>query len=108
MLCYYSYSAKTVASTLKPLFDRILVQRIEVPARTNSGIYIPEAIKGKHNEGIVLATGDGYRQKDGKFRPLTLKPGDRVVLSDWSANEIKLDGHEYMIMREDDILGKVE
>ena len=108
MLSFNRTFAKSTASTLKPLFDRVLLTRIEVPSKTNSGIYIPESLKGKHNEAIVLSVGQGRREKDGSFIPLTLKPGDRVVLSDWGGNEIKLDGKEYLLLREDDILGLVQ
>ena len=97
--------AKSAADMFHPLFDRILVQRLVVPKKTAGGLLIPEALTGKHNEGIVIATGDGIREKDGSFTPLSVKKGDRVVLGDWGGNEVKLDGKEYVILHEDDLLG---
>ena len=97
--------AKSMVSSLKPLWDYVLVERFTTPDRTASGLYVPEAVKGKHNEGVVVAVGPGKRDNDGNYTPLTLKKGDRVFLADWSANEVKLDGKEYMMIREEDILG---
>ena len=107
MLAVTSYRgfAKSVVENLRPLWDYVLVERFTTPEKTNSGLYIPESMKGKHNEGLVIAVGPGKRDKDGNYTPLTLKKGDRVYLADWSANEVKLDGKEYMMIREDDILG---
>ena len=100
--------SKSAVQSLQPLWDYCLVQRFVTPEKTNSGLYIPEAVKGKHNEGLVIATGPGKRDKKGNYTPLTLKPGDRVFLADWSANEVKLDGKEYLLIREEDILGKLK
>lgn len=97
--------AKTAVASLTPLWDYVLVERFTTPDKTNSGLYIPESVKGKHNEGVVIAVGPGKRDKDGNYTPLTLKKGDRVYLADWSSNEVKLDGKEYQMIREEDILG---
>ena len=105
MLSFSRNFSKSAAQMFRPLFDRILVERIVVPNKTAGGILIPDALKGKHNEGIVIATGDGHREKDGSYTPLTVKKGDRVVLGEWGGNEVKLDGKEYVIFSEDEILG---
>jgi chaperonin GroES len=97
--------AKSQVSSLRPLWDFVLIDRFTTPATTISEIYIPESVKDKHNEGVVIATGPEKRDKDGNYEPLMLKRGDRVFLPDWSANEVKLDGKEYLLLREDDILG---
>ena len=105
MLAFSRSFAKSAAQMFRPLFDRILIERIVVPNKTAGGLLIPEALTGKHNEGIVIATGDGVREKDGTYTPLSVKKGDRVVLGQWGGNEIKLDGKEYVILHEDDLLG---
>ena len=105
MLSFGKLFTKTAASMFRPLFDRILVERLVVPNKTAGGLLIPEALTGKHNEGIVVATGDGVREKDGTYTPLSVKKGDRVVLGQWGGNEVKLDGKEYIILHEDDLLG---
>jgi chaperonin GroES len=105
MLSFARAFSKSAAQMFRPLFDRILVERIVVPSKTAGGILIPEVLKGKHNEGIVIATGTGHREKDGTYTPLTIKKGDRVVLGEWGGSEVKLDGKEYVIFCEDEILG---
>ncbi|OHT10845.1 hypothetical protein TRFO_19734 [Tritrichomonas foetus] len=99
--------AKSQVGSFRPLWDYCLIERFTTPDQTNSGIFLPESIKGKHNEGRVIAVGPGRRDKHGNYTPLTLKSGDRVYLQDWSANEVKLDGKEYILLREEDILGKI-
>ena len=94
--------------TVRPLFDRVLVKRNEEPTRTKSGLFLPDAAKEKPVEGTVLATGNGKVGDDGKVTPLTVKVGDRVVYGKYSGTEIKVDGEDRLILREEDILGIVE
>ncbi len=91
-----------------PLHDRIVVSRIEAEEKTKSGIIIPDTAKEKPQEGRILAVGPGKRDKDGNLIPLEVKAGDRVLFTKWAGTEIKIDGQEHMIMKEDDILGVIE
>lgn len=91
-----------------PLHDRIVVSRIDSEAKTAGGIIIPDTAKEKPQEGKVIAVGPGKRDKDGKFIPLDVKAGDRVLFAKWAGTEFKIGGQEYMIMKEDDILGVIE
>jgi chaperonin GroES len=93
---------------VKPLFDRVLVQRIEEENKTKGGIIIPDTAKEKPVEGKVLAVGQGKAHEDGKVTPLAVKAGDRVLFGKYSGTEIKIDGEDHLILREDDILGIVE
>ncbi len=93
---------------LKPLQDRILVQRVEEETKTKGGIIIPDTAKEKPAEGKVIAVGSGKIGDDGKRIPLEVKKGDRVLFGKYSGSEVKVDGEEYLIMREDDVLGIVE
>jgi chaperonin GroES len=88
-----------------PLHDRILVRRIEESETTTGGIIIPDTAKDKPQEGEVLAVGKGKVGDDGKVRPLELKEGDRVLFGKYSGTEIKIDGEELVIMREEEVLG---
>ena len=90
---------------LRPLYDRIVVKRIDEKETTRHGIIIPDSAQEKPQEGEVLATGNGKRLEDGTIVPLDVKAGDRVLFGKYSGSEIKLDGVEFIIMREDDILG---
>lgn len=90
---------------VRPLFDRLLVKRNEEPTRTKSGLFLPEAAKEKPAEGTVLAVGNGRIADDGKVTPLTVKVGDRVVFGKYSGTEIKVEGEDRLILREDDVLG---
>src|SRR6201990_912178 len=91
---------------IRPLYDRILVKRVENEAdKTAGGLYIPDSAKEKPQEGEVVAVGKGKRLEDGKGVPLDVQPGDRILFGKYSGSEIKLDGEEYMIMREDEVLG---
>jgi chaperonin GroES len=90
---------------LKPLQDRILVQRVEEETTTKGGIIIPDTAKEKPAEGKVVAVGNGKVSDDGKRVPLELKTGDRILFGKYSGTEVKIDGEEYLIMREDDVLG---
>ena len=93
---------------VKPLQDRILIKRVEEESKTKGGIIIPDSAKEKPIEGRVLAVGNGKVLEDGTVRPLDVKAGDRILFSKYAGTEIKLDGDEHLIMREEDILGVVE
>ena len=90
---------------VKPLHDRVLVKRIEEEQKTKGGIIIPDTAKEKPQMGEVIAAGGGRKTEDGKVIPLDVKKGDKVLFSKYSGNEIKIDGEELLIMKEDDILG---
>jgi len=89
----------------RPLHDRILVRRIDAEEKSAGGIIIPDTAKEKPQEGEVVAAGPGARDETGKLNPLDVKPGDRILFGKWSGTEIKLDGKELLIMKEDDVLG---
>ena len=89
----------------RPLQDRVLVRRIEQEEKTLGGIIIPDTAKEKPMEGEVIAAGPGARGDDGKLNPLDVKVGDRVLFGKWSGTEIKIDGEEFLIMREEEVLG---
>ncbi len=93
---------------LKPLHDRILVQRVEELTTTKGGIIIPDTAKEKPAEGKVIAVGNGKIGEDGKKIPLEIKKGDRILFGKYSGTEVKIEGEEYLIMREDDVLGVIE
>ena len=97
--------AQVMKTTLHPLHDRILVQRIEEEKVRRSGIIIPDSAKEKPQEGQVLAVGKGTVNEDGKKTPLDVKAGDRVLFGKYSGSEVTLDGKEYVIMKEEDVLG---
>ena len=90
---------------LRPLHDRILVQRIEEEEQKVGGIIIPDSAKEKPQQGKVVGVGQGKADKDGKRIPLDVKEGDTILFGKYSGQEIKLDGEEYLIMREEEILG---
>ncbi len=93
-------------TTIRPLFDRVLVKRNDEPTKTASGLFIPDsASKEKPAQGTVIAVGNGRVSDDGKVTPLTVKEGDQVVFGKYAGTEIKLDGEERLILREDDLLG---
>ena len=93
---------------LRPLHDRILVQRVEEVATTKGGIIIPDTAKEKPAEGKVIAVGNGKIGEDGKRIPLDIKKGDKILFGKYSGSEVKIEGDEYLIMREDDVLGIIE
>jgi chaperonin GroES len=93
---------------LRPLHDRILVQRVEEEAKTKGGIIIPDSAKEKPAEGKVVAVGNGKLNDDGKRIPLEVKVGNKILFGKYSGSEVKIDGDEYLIMREDDVLGVIE
>ena len=93
---------------IRPLHDRIIVERIEEETMTASGIIIPDSAKEKPQEGSIVAVGKGKVTEDGKVLPLDVKVGDKVLFGKYSGTEIKIEGKEYLMMREDDVLGVVE
>ncbi|MBI5885476.1 MAG: co-chaperone GroES [Deltaproteobacteria bacterium] len=90
---------------IKPLHDRVIVKRSSEDEKTRGGLYIPESAKETPVEGKVLAVGPGRRDDNGKLQPLDVKVGDRVIVSKYGGTDVKYDGEEYVIMREEDILG---
>ena len=92
----------------RPLHDRIVVTRIDAEEKTAGGIIIPDTAKEKPSEGKVIAVGPGGRDESGKLIPIDLKKGDRVLFGKWSGTEVKIDGVEYLIMKESDIMGVLE
>jgi chaperonin GroES len=93
---------------IRPLQDRILIKRVEEEQKTAGGIIIPDSAKEKPQEGRVVAVGNGKVGDDGKVRPLDVKKGDRILFSKYAGSEVKLDGEEHMIIREEDVLGVIE
>jgi len=89
----------------RPLHDRVLVKRIESEEKTKSGIIIPDTAKEKPQEGEIMAVGSGMRKEDGSLIALDVKVGDRVLFGKWSGTEIKIDGDEFLVMKESDIMG---
>ena len=97
-----------MAMNIRPLYDRIVVKRIEESETVKGGIIIPDSAKEKPQEGEVVAVGHGKRLDDGKLVPLEVKVGDRILFGKYSGNEIKIEGEEYLIVREDEILGVLD
>jgi chaperonin GroES len=92
----------------RPLHDRVLVRRIEQSERTPGGIIIPDTAKEKPQEGEVVAVGAGTRDESGKLVALDVQAGDRILFGKWSGSEVKLEGQDYLIMKESDILGIID
>ncbi len=92
----------------RPLHDRVLVERVESEEKTAGGIILPDSAKEKPQQGKIIAVGEGKRAEDGKLIPLQLKVGDTILFGKYSGSEIKVEGVEYLIMREEDVLGIVE
>jgi chaperonin GroES len=99
--------AKATATKLRPLHDRVLVRRLDEQEAKHGSIIIPDTAKEKPQEGQVIAVGTGRVTDEGKNLPLAVKQGDRILFGKYSGSEIKLDGEEYLIMREEDVLGVV-
>jgi chaperonin GroES len=93
---------------IRPLQDRVIVKRIAEEEKTKGGIIIPDTAKEKPQEGKVIAVGKGKANDDGKIVPLDVKVGDKILFGKYSGSEIKIDGEEHLIMREEDILGVIE
>jgi chaperonin GroES len=97
--------AQPMKTTLRPLHDRVLVKRLEEQDEKHGRLIIPDTAKEKPQEGQVVAVGTGKVNDDGKNLPLAVKEGDRILFGKYSGNEVRLDGQEYLIMREEDVLG---
>jgi chaperonin GroES len=93
---------------IRPLHDRIVVKRLEQQEAMQGGLYIPDSAKEKPQEGQVFAVGNGKKTEEGKIIPLDVKAGDRILFGKYSGSDIKLDGEEYLIMREDEVLAVLE
>ena len=91
----------------RPLHDRVLIESLESEEKTAGGIIIPDTAKEKPQKGTVVAVGPGAKSEDGKTIPMDVKVGDRVLFGKWSGTEVKIDGKEYSIMKESDIMGVV-
>ena len=96
-----------MSTKIRPLHDRVIVKRIEEEEKTKGGIIIPDTAKEKPQEGRVIAVGSG-KHEDGKVIPLDVKAGDKILFGKYAGSEIKLNGEEHLILREDDILGIIE
>ncbi len=92
----------------RPLHDRVVVKRIDAEEKTKGGIIIPDTAKEKPQEGEIIAVGSGARDESGKLVPLDVKAGDRVLFGKWSGSEIKIDGADFLVMKESDIIGVLE
>lgn len=93
---------------IRPLHDRVIVKRIDEEQKTKGGIIIPDTAKEKPFEGEIIAVGNGRTLEDGTLRPLAVKKGDRVLFGKYAGTEVKIDGTEHLILREDDIVGVIE
>ena len=93
---------------IRPLQDRVIVKRLEEEEKTKGGIIIPDTAKEKPQEGKVIAVGKGKVTEEGKLIPMDVKAGDRILFGKYSGTEVKIEGEEHLIMREDDILGVIE
>ena len=91
----------------RPLHDRVVVRRLESEEKTKGGIIIPDSAKEKPQEGEIVAVGPGGRDESGKLIPIDVKAGDKVLFGKWSGTEVKLDGEEFLIMKESDIMGVI-
>ena len=96
---------QTTKTTLRPLHDRVLVKRLEEQGDKHGSLIIPDTAKEKPQEGKIIAVGTGRVTDDGKTLPLAVKQGDRILFGKYSGNEVRLDGQEYLIMKEEDVLG---
>ena len=96
------------SGSIRPLGDRVLIKRAEAESKTAGGILLPDAAKEKPKEGVVVAVGDGKLLEDGKRAPFGVAVGNRVIFSSYAGNEVKIDGEDYLILREEDILAILE
>ncbi|MDP1725069.1 MAG: co-chaperone GroES [Alphaproteobacteria bacterium] len=94
--------------SIRPLHDRVLIKVLEAEQKSKGGIIIPDTAKEKPMEGEVIAVGTGLRNDDGKIIPLDVKAGDRILFGKWAGTEVKIDGNEFLIMKESDIMGVIE
>jgi chaperonin GroES len=93
---------------IRPLHDRVIIKRLDEETKTSGGLYIPDSAKEKPIQGKVIAVGSGKRDKDGKLVALDVKAGDKVLFSKYSGTEVKIDGDEHLIMREEDLLAVLD
>ncbi len=93
---------------IRPLHDRVLVEPLDAEEKTAGGIIIPDTAKEKPMEGKIVAVGKGSRNDEGKVAPLDVKKGDRILYGKWSGTEVKVDGDDYLIMKESDVMGVIE
>jgi chaperonin GroES len=93
---------------VRPIYDRILVKRVDEEEKTAGGLFIPDSAKEKPQQGLVVAVGNGHIQEDGSLRKLDLKAGDKILFSKYAGSDIKIDGVEHLIMKEEDVLGVLE
>jgi chaperonin GroES len=93
---------------VRPLYDRILIKRVDEESKTAGGLFIPDTAKEKPQQGLVVAVGNGKVQEDGSLRKLEVKAGDKILFSKYSGNDIKIEGTEHLILREDDVLAVLE
>ncbi|KAJ3049943.1 10 kDa chaperonin [Rhizophlyctis rosea] len=98
--------SSSVSKRIIPLLDRVLVQRVKAAERTKSGLFIPEKAQENQNEGIVVAVGPGARGKDGQVQPVSVKEGERVLLPQYGGSTVKLDGNEYLLLKDEELLAK--
>jgi chaperonin GroES len=98
----------SISMKFRPLHDRVVVERIEPEAKSAGGIIIPDTAQEKPSQGEIIAVGPGGRDESGKLIPVDLKVGDRILFGKWSGTEVKLDGVDYLIMKESDIMGVIE
>ena len=94
--------------TFRPLHDRVLVRRVDEDTKTAGGIIIPDSAQEKPSQGVVVAVGTGVRKDDGSVVPLDVKAKDKILFGKWSGTEVKIDGEDYLIMKESDIMGIIE
>ena len=92
----------------RPLHDRVVVERIDADAKSAGGILIPDSAQEKPSQGEIVAVGPGGRDENGKLIPIDLKKGDRVLFGKWSGTEVKIDGEDFLIMKESDIMGVLQ
>ena len=95
-------------ANFRPLHDRVVVRRVESEEKTAGGIIIPDTAKEKPSEGEVVSVGPGARDENGKVQPLDVKAGDAILFGKWSGTEVKIDGEDYLIMKESDIMGIID
>ena len=105
---YFTTFVQEEDMKFRPLYDRLVVRRIEAEEKTAGGVIIPDTAKEKPQEGEVLAVGPGARSENGELVPLEVKAGDRILFGKWSGTEIRLEGEDLLIMKESDVLGILE
>jgi chaperonin GroES len=104
----FVHASEELVMKIRPLQDRVIVRRVKEEEKTKGGLYIPDSAKEKPVEAMVIAVGNGKILEDGTVRKLDVKEGDRILFGKYSGSEVKVDGEEHLILREDDILGVIE